>query len=397
MGLSFKWAKPVRLKFNLFFDPSQLHAELSALYACLPQENTTIAFIPREALAYQWNTCFEPKSLWAQLKSDIEKNIPHQAEAAGPLKEFEQAFGFKIEEEVLPIFGHEIGGYLADIQAGGLFPIPQLLFFIRIEDQAKAEDLLNKVLDQPFLPLKQQNHAGIAITSVVLPLGEQLQPSYCFLDHYLLVAVHGQLLKDSINTYQDQSLSLRSSEDFRAVDFGLTGKNRDVQFIKVDRLLKKIEGVIEWANAWAVNQEKQKEAFQSGSEQRLVDIKNDIAQKEQQWTALKERLNLLEGEIWDLKARGLEHSAKQTELEGAKKEVDHLEKDITAAREQQQEYEEIIRGYEKNLPDPALRRFYLDELVYPLLRGLSAINALGGRTTLEKGMFESDVFIQIEK
>ena len=37
-----------------------------------------------------------------------------------------------IEEDVLPAFGDEMGGYLKDVRVGSLFPVPEFLFFIKI-------------------------------------------------------------------------------------------------------------------------------------------------------------------------------------------------------------------------------------------------------------------------
>ena len=56
---------------------------------------------------------------------------------------------------------------------------------------------------------------------------------------------------------------------------------------------------------------------------------------------------------------------------------------------------DIVQEYEKSAPDPEMRQFYLDEVIYPILEGLKSIKAYGLRATIRDDVFNSSVFFKV--
>ena len=51
----------------------------------------------------------------------------------------------------MPVLGHEIGGYLTDVDMQGTYPFPRLLVFVKIQDRPAAERLLDKFTQNPVI------------------------------------------------------------------------------------------------------------------------------------------------------------------------------------------------------------------------------------------------------
>src|SRR5208282_3342628 len=135
----------------------------------------------------------------------------------------EKYFHINIRNDVLPLLGHEIGGYLTDVDMQGTYPFPRLLIFVKIHDRAKAERLLEKFTQNPITMLQSEQYDHVDIHYITLSLGANMDPGYGFLGDYLLVATSRQLLKQSIDAYNDSMRSIVS--DDAVGQFGLASKN----------------------------------------------------------------------------------------------------------------------------------------------------------------------------
>lgn len=382
------------MKFNgyVFFNPEEFDPDYAPLYTCPAGPNETIGFVPREVLGYQWSNCFKLDHYWRQIK----KELARTEAPASKIGEFETKIGLSVEGDILPTFGDEIGGYLSDIQIGGLFPIPKFLFFIEIKNKAKAEQMLARVKEQPFAMLQEENHRGVNLKYIALPLGADVQPSYCFLKNYLLIASSRQLIKNSIDASGNSALSLSAHPEFKEINAGLTEKNRSVTFIRVSQVIDRIKGVLGWSNQWVSAQERKAQAFRMGSEKPLEEAKDDVERKGDELKEIRDSIILLEDEIWNLEGKGGDVTDQQTELGEWKNQFDTKRDELTAARERREQLEGIVQASNESAPDPALRQLYLDKVIYPLLDGLKTIKSYGLSTTLSGDAFESSAVLKLE-
>jgi hypothetical protein len=381
-------------KFDVLMNKAAWDPQMAASYACPPAENGTLRFVPQEALGYYWDNCFDFNEFWGQIKEGI---ASVQREAGRPVMEdVPQVMGMDLEKDILPVFGHEIGGYLKGIQAGGAFPIPHILFFVKIKDKEGAGRLLTAIGEQvPFI-LQEEDYKGIKIKYVVSPLGEEVQPGYCVLGDYWLVAIQRQTLKTSIDAYNDPSRSLPGAPAFQKIDFGLSGPNRWAMFARVGEIAHDLEGAIEWGKTWIASQDTQKDAFRSGSERRLADVEKEIAAQKEELVAAKSRIAALDDEIWDRQSRGIDVSALQAEMDQLKEGVKTLEGGIALSVERKREMAEIIHGYKGGLADKDNRDTILEGVIRPLLKSLVFIKTLGARMTLQDETLETILFLKVE-
>jgi len=384
-------------KVSMFLDPSNISADLTNYYLCNSVKNETLGFTPQGVLGYQWNTCINLEYYWDQLIGEVAKagDSDEGTKVADQIKQFEAALGLSVESDILPAFGDEFGGYLSDIQVGGMFPIPKFLLFVKVNDQSKVETILTTLTKNPLFLLQNESYSGININYFSSPLGgEDLQPSYCFLGDYLLIAINKNVIKSSIDANNDQAKSLLSDEAFKEVDKGLTDPNMSIYFARMGAFVNKIEGMIEWANNWAGAQDQKRTAFKAGSEQRLKDVESDITEAEGEIKAMMAEVRGINEKIAEFETQGLDATASQEELKITEASIEEKKKDADALIEQKLELVEIIKGYEKNTMSAETRKLFLNEFVYPLLTGISSIETFGGRTTIENDIFESTVMFK---
>jgi len=391
LGFSTQLSPIMRIDNYFIFDPMELSAEYAPLYTCPSEENKTIRFIPKEVLGYQWSNCFKLDYYWKQINKELEQ----KGASSSRIDEMETKIGMSIERDILPAFGEEIGGYIQDIQVGGFFPIPKLLLFIEIRNRTKAEQLLEKLKDQPMVNFQEENYQGISLKYLALPLGQDVQPGYAFLENYFLISTSRQLIRDSIDALQNNSLSLLASPDFKEIDFGLTDKNRYVQYLKIGKFVEKVKGVINWSNQWTSARNRKTQAFKAGSEKPLEEVEASIAAKENELMAIRDKVILVEDQIWNMESKGLDIGVQQNELHSLKSQLDAKKEEIVSENERKAGLASIIQEYEESSPEPELRQLYLDEIIYPVLESLKSIKSYGLRSTINDNVFESSIFLNV--
>ena len=393
-------APMLKAKFDLLFDPDQLNPETAKLYAsCHVVPNPTLDFIPKDILGYQWSSCLNLGHYWRQIKNEMAKAKSRSNEEGGESVEFkikglEEQWGLTIENDILPAFGDEVGGYLSDIQTGALFPIPHLLFFVEVADQNKVEQILAKLKTSPYLQFETEDFSGTTIYYAASPVGPLIEPTYCFFNNYLFVTINRAIMKNSLAAVKDKNLSLQSHEDFVKNDFGLAGEHTGVQFIKLGAVFEKIEGLVEFGNSLLAIQEAKQEAFQAGSERRLLDKRNELANKEQELTSQKAQLTGLEDEIRNLTQGGVDATLKNEELTQLKEKITISENEITTFQKQIAELEALVAGFEERKVGPELRRLYIDEAIKPFLKGLQSLDTFGSQTDFKKGLIQTKMFLK---
>jgi len=142
------------LKLNFFFNPNDLSPRFREMFACHPEENQSLSFIPVDVLGYQWGNCFNLQSYWDQIKEQIAeskaKSANQQEDGAFSipvmrLPNMDEGLFNEIENNIIPSIGDEFGGYLTDIQLGGGFSHSQIVIFSRNKGQGKNFELIGNL------------------------------------------------------------------------------------------------------------------------------------------------------------------------------------------------------------------------------------------------------------
>lgn len=405
LGVSGRWDDMLTLKFDLYFDKDKIDPKRGATYSCPAARNATLAFVPADAILYQWSNCLDLGASWDEIEREVATAHQANEDAVSPIDALETVLDLKIKDDVLPAFGDEMGGYLKDIRVDGQFPVPDFLFFVKIGDDAKTQQLLGKFEERFLEHVHTEDHNGIAIKYIVSPLAGKLSTgagdggielAYCVLDKYLLFSLSRSVLKESIDSFQNHSAALAASDAFKEVHLADYSESRAIQFVRVDETTRKLQDVLAWAKTRQAAQDAQKEAFQKGSAQRLADVAKDLESQKQELAATQKRIAALNDKIWKLESQQVDAAMQHADLEQSKEKVAALEAGIADAQAQEKELEKIRRDHERYLADRKSRGEIETDVITPLLTSFTHLKTWGVRTGVDNSAFESNVFLKIE-
>ncbi|NQS99792.1 MAG: DUF3352 domain-containing protein [Candidatus Omnitrophica bacterium] len=405
IGLSSSLEKVAQTKAVVLFDKAKMDPDLAVLYSFKPQKNNSISFVPKDVIYYQWSNCLDAELSWDNFQQQLAEQRQHLPPGAPQFSNIfsgiEQELGQDIENDIIPAMGNETGGFLADINMDGPFPIPEILFFLKVKDQAVFETALDTLTAKNTLPMRSEMYKDINIKYVSLPFGKGFQPGYCFLDDYLLIACSQKLLKQSIDASSNQSLCLTANQDFQAVDFGLTKENNGIFFFKTATFFSKIRQICDWGVDWASLMKTNLVAAQRMAEQQLESYKGAIQAQEQELRWQEASLEALKEKVKELESGGQDSSHQQQEVSILQAKLDNRKEEIALARKdleaKQQEFSVNLVESPVQTMDLELIKLYLDEAIYPILDGLSSYKATGMRTRFERDMVTSESFQKMEE
>jgi hypothetical protein len=382
---------PIKANGIVHFDKAHLDPTIAELYlSCKDAPNQTLNFIPKNVLAYQWSSCTNPKYYWNQLKAEsLKANEDTQSTWSAQLQLIEKMLGLSLEGDIIPALGDEFGGYLADLEIGEAFPIPRLLLFIKITDQQKISQLLQKLTEQPMLVIQKEEYNGVNIHYFSIPIASELQPGYAFVNDYLLFAVNRQMIKDAVDISKDPSRSIVHDPAFAKVNDGLSAPNSSTTYARLDLVMNKIIELTRWSQKKMADQQIQREAFKLGSESRLRDVRGQIEETENMVAVMESEIPVMEKVVSTMVARGDDVSAKKAELEALKKDAAAKKADLESFRQQEQEIADIFKNYENQSVNPLERQKALTEVVIPLFEGIGSLGTFGSWTKINDKLIET--------
>ncbi|MCD4764531.1 MAG: DUF3352 domain-containing protein [Desulfobacterales bacterium] len=223
----------------VMIDKKGLEPVYAKAYCSEPGENKTLQIVPDNTLVYYWANNMYLKSFW-----DIyfENQYLNDEEKESMKTSLEKETGVSFDE-VLQAFGNQFGLILTDINTGGLFPIPELTFFVETANQDTVAKLMDSVTQKSGMVLQKEEFNDIKINYIMLPFGNDVQPAYAFFNGFCIVSINHQLIKDIISTYKNGD-NITTDKDFPAVNKGLTDKNNNIMFVKFDQLIDKIKELV---------------------------------------------------------------------------------------------------------------------------------------------------------
>lgn len=368
-AFSASFDETVKIKINIEQNEKKSASEDAI---CSLRVNESPSLIPSGALVYFWNSCFNLDYFWKQAKKELAKmaqssggDIP-----ADKIKMFEQQIGVQIEQDILPAFGQEAGFYLANIDVQKSFVLPELVIFLEIQDQFKADALLNKLLGKSFLPVQEDFYEGISVHYMETPLAN-ISPAYCYLGKYLLIAINKDLLKSSIDLYTKKTGSLATKNKGQFLDSDFMGQSVLNLFFRVNAISHKLKDIVGFVNVLADAQDNKIRAFQSGSQKRIEDVKKHITDNQLLIIDLQKQQDILKDKIWDLDAAKLESQLEQGQMKVLEDKIQQLTLEMESDEKIIKDIEKGLLGYAKALEESAIQKIYVQEAVYPVLNSFS--------------------------
>ena len=314
------------------------------VFACPALSNDTLKFVPANAIAYNWGGCYDFEQSWAMVKQRLEGD-PSLAQGIYKFKhKLEKHFHINIRRDVLPVLGHEIGGYLTDVDMQGTYPFPRLLVFVKIQDRPAAERLLDKFTQNPVMALYREEYNHVDIHYVSLPLGANMDPGYGFLGDYLLVATSRQLLKKSIDAYNDSLRSIVSDDAVEQFSLANGEKFHSVTLMKTAELSRRAQDFLGWVDKYLSGQVSMAAAYKQDGDNKKQELDEAIADK-------RAELVLAQKKLTQLKETSLSDASLEDPvlvngaIENLSREEDSIRDDIANYKEQKEDLSRLLDNY----------------------------------------------------
>lgn len=385
-----------QVRVDLAFNKDEMTPLMSQFYSSENKENETINFIPKEALFYSWSGSLDLNLYWQQIKAQLEDALKIQGAGGtveGEIKGLEDKIGFKIEEDLLPAVGNEIGGYLGEIKMM-LFPIPKIVLFLKINNVEKAKGLIEKFTTNPYLSAQNKDYSGYKITYFTLPIGVDIQPGYSFMDNYLLIALDSKSIENSIDIKNNKQSSLLDNEQFKELNLGLTGKSQSVTFTRLSDVLSKLRGIIEFGLAQYEAQNMKASSFMSGQEKLLNDKRLETSKYREDASNLQLKKGALEKEVSDLAATGVNTDEKNKEIAKLNEDLSGLSVKINDSLAREDEIQKSLIGFRNSSIAASQSKEFSSKVLYPILDVFETIDAMGAKTWSDDGLFTTEIFIK---
>ena len=155
------------------------------------------------------------------------------------LEEIGEELGFSIEDDLLPNLGGEI---VFAAKAPKVIGIPEMAVFLEVKDKAKLQTLVDGFVDKqmPFLSFNTAEYKGVRINTTTVKI---VQPSYAFIDNYLVIADAPAVIQDIINT-RATGKSILTKDDYRSVFADLPSKGFLTMYIDTKEVLNPLVPLI---------------------------------------------------------------------------------------------------------------------------------------------------------
>jgi len=372
-GVSYQPGAVSKYKITVGLDENYMSSEMRKVFTCPALSNDTLKLVPVNAIWYNWGICYDFDQSWAAAKQSLQNN-PQLAQGIAKYKQrIEKHFHISFRKDVLPVLGHEIGGYLTDVDMQGTYPYPRFLIFIKIQDHDMAERLLEKFTQNPATTLQTEEYNKVGIHYIRLPSGANMDPGYAFLDKYLLLATSRQLLKRSIDAYND---SLRSIVSDDVVDqFSLSNgeKFHSVTLMKTAELSRRAQDLLGWLDKYLSGQVTMAAAYKQDGEGKKQELDEAIADKSAE-------LVMAQKKLVQLKSASLSNASMDDPvlingaIENLNREEQSIRDDIANYIEQKEDLSRLLDNYATGAQSAKLTMYNMENVVSPVLKGLESID-----------------------
>jgi hypothetical protein len=375
-GLSYMPGKVSKYKIMVGLDQKHMSSGMRKVFACPALSNDSLKLVPVDAIFYSWGGCYDLEQSWGAAKQRLQDN----PELAGGVLKFkrslERHFHINLKKDVLPLLGQEIGGYLTDVDMQGSypFPLPRLLIFVKIKDRLAAEQLLNKLIQNPRMLLQSEEYKDVHIHYFSSSLGANMDPGYCFLGDYLLVATSRQLLKRSIDAYNDSLRSIVSDDMVEQFSLANGKKFHSVTLMKTAELSRRAQDFLAWMDKYLSDRVTMAAAYTQDGDNKKQELDDAIADKSAELLLAQKKLVQLKSTSLSV-ANLQDPTTVNGAIENLNRQEESIRGDIADYLEQKVDLARLLDNYALGAQSAKLTMYNMDNLVSPVLKGLESIDA----------------------
>jgi len=373
-GLSYLPGVISKYKMMVGLDEKYMPSGLRKAFDCPALTNDSLKLVPANAIWYNWGGCYDLEQSWEGAKEQLEAN-PDLSQAIIKFKNrLEKHFQVNIKKDVLPLLGHEIGGYLTDVDMVGTYPIPRLLVFVKIQDRPAAQRLLDKFIQNPITTLHSEEYDHVDIHYISLALGANVDPGYSFLGDYLLIATSRQLLKKSIDAYNDSLHSIISDDAIEQFSLASGEKFHSVTLIKTAELSRRAQDFLGWLDKYLSDRVSMAATYKQDGDNKKHELDEAIADKSAELIlAQKKLIQLKNTSLAELTLN--DTSDVNGAIENLNRETESIRGDIANYIEQKDDLSRLLDNYALGAQSAKLTMYNMDNLVSPVLKSLESIDA----------------------
>jgi len=373
-GLSYMPGVVSKYKIMVGLDEKYMPIAIAKVLACPALSNDTLKLVPVNAIVYNWGACYDFDQSWALAKKKLDDS-PALSKAIGKFKQrLEKHFHFSIKKDLIPVLGHEIGGYLTDVDMQGSYPYPRFLVFIKIQDRPGAERLLGKFTQYPVTTLLSEEYNHVDIHYISLSLGANMDPGYGFLGDYLLVASSRQLLKRSIDAYYDSLRSIESDDAVEQFNLVQGGKFNSVTLMKTAEFSRRAQDFLGWLDKYLSNQVFMAASYKQDGDNKKQELDQAIADKSTELVMAQKKLRQLKEASLSV-AYIQDPSLVDGAIENLNREEESIRGDIATYIEQKQDLARLLDNYASGALGAKLTIYNMENILSPVLKGLESIDA----------------------
>jgi hypothetical protein len=201
-----------------------------------------------------------------------------------------------------------------------------------------------------------------------------MDPGYGFLGDYLLIATSRQLLKRSIDAYNDSLRSIVS--DDAVLQFSLTNgeKFHSVTLMKTAELSRRAQDFLGWIDKYLSGQVSMAAAYKEDGDNKKLELDEAIADK-------RSELLLAQQKLSELKNTSLSNVSLDDPtlvngaIENLSREEDSIRGDIASYKEQKEDLSRLLDNYALGARSAKLTMYNMESVVSPVLKSLESIDA----------------------
>jgi hypothetical protein len=394
-GLSYMPGVVSKYKIMVGLNEKYIPSGMRKIFTCPASASDSLKLVPVNAIAYNWGGCYDLEQSWATARQRLAQ-YPEIADGVVKFKDrLEKHFHINIRKDILPLLGQEIGGYLTDVDMQGTypFPLPRFLIFFKIQDRSKAEHLLDKLTQNPVLTLQSEEYNNVDIHYISSTLGANMDPGYGFLGDYLLIATSRQLLKRSIDAYNDSLRSIVSDDVIKQFSLASGEKFHSVTLMKTAELSRRAQDFLGWVDKYLSDRVSMAAAYQQDGDNKKQELDEAIADKNSELQLAQKKLVQLRNTslpVADLEDPGQVDGA----IENLNREEESIRDDIANYIEQKEDLSRLLDNYALGAQSAKLTMYNMDSIVSPVLKGLESIDAQAVTVRFDDKILETEFLVK---
>jgi|GEM_PF-1847206 len=383
-----------KMKVIMRYDPTLLNPRWRSIFACTASTNSSLKFTPHNAVFYQWSKCYDFPDLWAQMKEGIKASARLNQGAKLWKHRLEKKFKLNIHDNVLPLLGSQMGVYLNDVDIQGVFPYPRGVVFIKIKDRLAAEDLMKRFTKNPLSLISQEDYQQTLIRYMTLPFGANIDPGYAFVGDYLLLGSSKELLKSSIDAFNNSNQSLESVESVRQLNINSSTLSQGMVYLKMDDAAQRMEQILDWSNKTVSSQISMAMTYQQEAIGRDKELNEALLLKKEEIKLAKNKINELRQRIASPELSPEEKQNQQDIMDNLVSQFRLLQDDLQEYQQQRNKLWQTRIAYKNQSESDKLWLFNSDEIFMPLLKGMEGFHSIGMQLHMADQTSEAEIYIK---